>query len=228
MYFNRIYFIFGLLLFNLNLFSQTPDDVPEVEIFSFNSTASYGPGSGVSVHINPTGIFQMGNPTTLGTNDPVNNKFVLELSNSSGDFNSPTVLAEVFAFYTPLINGLIPGDSPPATGDGYKLRVKATLGWYSATQSYDVVTSLPIPLNIVSESTSQVLSLTSAASNNTNFFSCDLDGSTTSQNEFHNPVFGSLNRALGASTGDGNVPPNDVLDLYFIIDSDITYNISCF
>ena len=221
MYFNRIYLIFGLLVFNLNLFSQTAS----LEIVSFNSTASYGPGSGVSVHINPTGIFEMGNPLTLGTNDPVNNKFVLELSNSSGDFSSPTVLAEVYAFYTPLINGLIPEDSTPGTDDGYQVRVKATLGWDTITESYDVVYSDAMLLNIVSESSSQGLSLTSGASNNTNFFSCDLDGSTTSQNDFHNPVFGSLNRALGASTGDGNVPANDILDLYFIIDSDITYNI---
>ena len=213
MHFNRIYFIFGLLVFNLNLFSQTAS----LDIVSFNSTASYGPGSGVSVHINPTGIFEMGNPLTLGTNDPVNNKFVLELSNSSGDFSSPTVLAEVYAFYTPLINGLIPEDSTPGTDDGYQVRVKATLGWDTITESYDVVYSEAMSLNIVSESSSQGLSLTSGASNNINFFSCDLDGSTTSQNDFHNPVFGSLNRALGASTVDGNVPAN-VLDLYFIIE----------
>ena len=221
MYFNRIYLIFGLLVFNLNLFSQTAS----IEIIDFNESASYGPGSGVSLHINPTGIFEMGNPLTLGANDPVNNKFVLELSNSSGDFSSPTVLAEVYAFYTPLINGLIPEDSTPGTDDGYQVRVKATLGWDTITDSYDVVYSEAMSLNIVSESSSQGLSLTSGASNNSNFFSCDLDGSTTSQNDFHNPVFGSLNRALGASTGDGNVPANDILDLYFIIESDITYNI---
>ncbi|MDA8848072.1 hypothetical protein N9I53_03860, partial [Flavobacteriaceae bacterium] len=166
----------------------------------------------------------MGNPLTLGANDPVNNKFVLELSNPSGDFSFPTVLAEVYAFYTPLINGLIPDDSTPGTDDGYQVRVKATLGWDTITDSYDVVYSEAMSLNIVSESSSQGLSLTSGASNNSNFFSCDLDGSTTSQNDFHNPVFGSLNRALGASTGDGNVPAI-VRRLYFTIDSDITYNI---
>ncbi|MDB2426543.1 PKD domain-containing protein [Flavobacteriaceae bacterium] len=220
MYFNRIYFIFGLLLFNLNSFSQTAS----IDIVSFNSTASYGPGSGVSLHINPTGIFEMGNPLTLGTNDPVNNKFVLELSNPSGDFSSPTVLAEVYAFYTPLINGLIPEDSTPGTDDGYQVRVKATLGWDTITESYDVVYSEAMSLNVVSESSSQGLSLTSGISNNINFFSCDLDGSTTNQNDFHNPVFGSLNRILGASTSDTNIPPN-VLDLYFIIEGSTTYNI---
>ena len=221
MHFNRIYFIFGLLVFNLNLFSQTAS----LEIVSFNSTASYGPGSGVSVHINPTGIFEMGNPLTLGTNDPVNNKFVLELSNSSGDFSSPTVLAEVYAFYTPLINGLIPEDSTPGTDDGYQVRVKATLGWDTISELYDVVYSEAMSLNVVSESSSQGLSLTSGISNNINFFSCDLDGSTTNQNDFHNPVFGSLNRILGASTSDTNIPPN-VLDLYFIIEGSTTYNIT--
>ena len=135
MYLNRIYFIFGLLLFNLNLFSQT--DIAEIELIHFNSTATYGPGSGISVHINPSGIYKMGSPSALNSDNPNNNKFVLELSDSSGSFSSPESLAEVYTFYTPLLNGLIPADTPPSSD--YKIRIKATLGY--TNNGYEVVYS---------------------------------------------------------------------------------------
>ncbi|MFB1027374.1 MAG: hypothetical protein QMC27_05385, partial [Flavobacteriaceae bacterium] len=95
MNFNKICILFGFLLLNVTLFSQTAS----IDIVSFNSTATYGPGSGVSVHINPIGIYDMGNPSTLGVDDIINNKFVLEMSDPSGDFSIPEVLSEVFTFY---------------------------------------------------------------------------------------------------------------------------------
>ena len=220
MNFNKICTLFGFLLLNVTLFSQTAS----IDIVSFNSTSTYGPGSGVSVHINPIGIYDMGNPSTLGVDDIINNKFVLEMSDPSGDFSIPEVLSEVFTFYTPLINGLIPVSSAAGLGSGYKIRIKATLGWDNNSQTYNEVYSDEILLNIDSESISQDLSITSAASINSNFFSCDLDGTTSNQNGYHIPVFGSLNRASGASTGDTNVPADEVLDLFFEIESDINYN----
>ena len=139
MHFNKIYFIFGLLVFNLNLFSQT--DVASIDFIHFNSTATYGPGSSISVHVNPKGIYKMGDPSALGTNSLNNNKFILELSDSLGNFNGTNILAEIYDFYTPLINGLIPEDSTPGTDDGYQVRVKATLGWDTISELYDVVYS---------------------------------------------------------------------------------------
>jgi gliding motility-associated-like protein len=224
MYFSRIYFIFGLLLFNLNLFSQT--DVATIEIIHFNSTANYGPGSGVSVHIDPKGIYKMGNHSTLNTDDPENNKFVLELSDSSGSFSNPEVLAEVYTFYTPLLNGLIPVDTPPSSD--YKIRVKATLGYTNPEYENVYSDADGIPLIIGTTSTSQNLDLTSQSSVNSNFFSCDINVDSSTMNQYHNPIFGSLNRALGATTGDNNVPSFDVLDLVLEFTDDMTYNVNLF
>ena len=128
MNFNKICILFGFLLFNLTLFSQT--DLANIEIVSFSSSAIYAPGSSVSVHINPTGIYKLDDPLTLGTDDAVNNKFVLELSDSSGGFTNAVVLAEVYGFYTPLINGIIPSNTLPSSSSpgSYKLRIVATLG----------------------------------------------------------------------------------------------------
>jgi hypothetical protein len=112
MYLNRVYFILLLLAFNLNLFSQTAS----IELVSFNSTASYGPGSGVSVHINPTGIYKFED----GSDD---NQFMLELSDSGGLFtSSPNVLTIIDGFFTTTINGVLDGVTP----EDYKLRVRAT------------------------------------------------------------------------------------------------------
>ena len=133
MYFNRIYFIFGLLLFNLNSFSQTAS----VDIVSFNSTASYGPGSGVSVHINPTGIYKFKNETD-------DNQFILELSDSGGLFaSSPTVLTIIDGFFTTTINGVLDGVEP----EDYKLRVRAT----KAFTGFDPLTGEPVFGEILSD-----------------------------------------------------------------------------
>ena len=51
--------IFFFLIFSFFCFSQ--QDVATVDIIHFNSTANYGPGSGVSVHVDPKGIYKMGN-----------------------------------------------------------------------------------------------------------------------------------------------------------------------
>ena len=68
-------------LTSFNLYSQ------QINLIRFNNSASYTPGSGVSVIINPTGVFDL------------NNQFVLELSNAGGTFTSPTVLNTLNEFY---------------------------------------------------------------------------------------------------------------------------------
>ena len=214
--------IFFFLIFSFFCFSQ--QDVATVDIIHFNSTANYGPGSGVSVHVDPKGIYKMGNHSTLNTDDPENNKFVLELSDSSGSFSNPEVLAEVYTFYTPLLNGLIPLDVPPSSD--YKIRVKATLGY--TNPEYENVYSDERSLIIGTTSTSQNLDLSSQSSINSNFFSCDINVDSSTMNQYHNPIFGSLNRALGATTGDNNVPSFDVLDLVLEFTDDMTYNVNLF
>ena len=48
-----------------------------INILWFDAALSYGPGSGVSLIINPTDTFT------------VNNKFVVELSDNGGTWNNP-------------------------------------------------------------------------------------------------------------------------------------------
>ncbi len=68
----------------------------QINLIRFNNSANYTPGSGVSVIINPTGVFDL------------NNQFILELSNPGGTFTSPTVLNTLDEFYVPAINGTLP------------------------------------------------------------------------------------------------------------------------
>ncbi len=59
-------------LTSFTLYSQ------QINLIRFNNSANYTPGSGVSVIINPTGVFDL------------NNQFILELSNPGGAFTTPT------------------------------------------------------------------------------------------------------------------------------------------
>jgi hypothetical protein len=68
-------------LTSFSLYSQ------QINLIRFNNSASYTSGSGVSVIINPTGVFDL------------NNQFVLELSNPGGAFTTPTVLITLDEFY---------------------------------------------------------------------------------------------------------------------------------
>ena len=205
MYLNRIYFIFGLLLFNLNLFSQT--DIAEIELIHFNSTANYGPGSSVSVHVNPKGIYKMGDPSALGTNTLNNNKFILELSDSSGNFDGTNILAEIYDFYTPLINAIIPSGTP--AGNNYKLRVVATQGYVSESTdgdgniiiTYGEFVTDSDPFVISADPYTNNINVYSGISNITqNYFNCyDNNGYSANSNN-PTPYAGSLNRSEGATT----------------------------
>lgn len=75
-------------LTSFTLYSQ------QINLIRFNNSANYTPGSGVSVIINPTGVFDL------------NNQFILELSNPGGAFTTPTVLSTLNEFYVPVINGV--------------------------------------------------------------------------------------------------------------------------
>lgn len=86
--------------------AQTP---PSIDVINFNSDLTYFPGGSVSVLFDPKGVFS------------VDNVFKLELSDASGGFGSPTVLANAQEFFTPILNGKIP--TGIAVGTGYKLRI---------------------------------------------------------------------------------------------------------
>ena len=69
-------FILLIFLFSfLNLFSQGAD--PEIEIINFNSSVSYASGSSVSIHFNPSGVFDFVNAADL--DDDLNNSFILDI-----------------------------------------------------------------------------------------------------------------------------------------------------
>ena len=91
------------LFFSVLCFSQS------IDLVRFDNSQTYNPGSGVSLHINPTGVFVLDNPSNLSA--AANNAFHLELSASGGDFTNPTLLGTVYDFYTPLMNGEIPTQS---------------------------------------------------------------------------------------------------------------------
>ena len=84
--------IFLFLLFTKLTLAQS------INVVSFNSSETLTPGAGVSVHMNPTGVFT------------IENSFYLELSEVGGDFTNAVVLATVTDFYTSLINGVLPED----------------------------------------------------------------------------------------------------------------------
>jgi hypothetical protein len=132
---------FLLLAFCFFLFKSALS-APVINIVRFNNTATYYPGGSISIHINPTGVFAL------------NNTFTLELSDASGNFTSPTVLATVNEFFTPLINATIPAGTP--TGAGYRLRVRAsTTNAQSATSSSFSIGSAPSPALITPAITPQ-------------------------------------------------------------------------
>ena len=116
----KFIFFFFLLIINFNSFSQQTE--ASIGPVTFNSSLVYGPGSGITVHIDPQGVFELidaiGNDGEILANDlesNLNNQFILELSESDGSFENPTELSTVNDFYTPLINGVIPDNISPGS-----------------------------------------------------------------------------------------------------------------
>ena len=124
-YFKLVFLL--LVVFVSSVHGQT------INLIRFNNTANYAGGSGVSVIINPTGVFEL------------NNQFILQLSDSVGTWNSPKTLTTLNEFYVPVINGTLPSG---LSAGSYKLRVISTLPQDTVeTVSFNVVTgsSLEIP-----------------------------------------------------------------------------------
>ncbi|MCL9770389.1 hypothetical protein NAT47_08160, partial [Flavobacterium sp. HXWNR69] len=155
-------------LTSFNLYSQ------QINLIRFNNSASYTPGSGVSVIINPTGVFQL------------DNQFILELSNPGGTFTTPTVLNTLNEFYVPAINGVLPNSLAAGT---YKLRVRSTNPVLSVeTNSFNVVNGGGIGIP-------KFRSLLENSGNSS--FNCL--GENCNNNLINN-IFGKINASAGAIT----------------------------
>jgi len=166
-----------VFLFSILCFSQS------IDIVRFDDTKTYNPGSGVSMHINPTGVFVLDDPSNLQA--ATNNAFHLELSAPDGDFTNPTLLGTVYDFYTPLMNGVIPTGT--ASGD-YKLRVRSTK---------PVTTVETATFTVDNSVTSALPTVQTTVQSNANYFECLNDGANTT-----NPYFGSLKQSYDAVTAD--------------------------
>ena len=171
-------------------FSFSQQAEADIEIIHFNSSASYTHGSGISIHINPRGIYKLGDTQNLGIDDSDNNSFILELSSVDGTFENPYVLATVYDFYTPLINAVIPSS---ISAGNYKLRVKSTLGLESSagvidfetSTDYGVIYSEEIDIQISDEFLTSGLILNNLNETDLNVFNCLTE-------EIPNPSIGSL------------------------------------
>jgi len=184
---NKNAFAFVAILFNSFLFSQT--DTATINFVDFNATATYGIGSGISVHFDPEGIYKF-------ENQGDDNQFVLELSQPGGAFTPPIVLSTVEAFFTTTINGQIPAGT--AAGS-YNLRIRATKGILVDGTSFGEVLSVSsAAFDIVTTASSQAL-FYSLIPPGQNLFDCTVEGVFDT-----NPMFGSLKMSSGDTSNDIN------------------------
>ena len=173
--------LFILLFSNLNLLSQGSN--ADIQIIDFNSNVSYVSGSSVSVHLNPSGIFDFVNAADL--DDNLNNSFILELSGPGGDFDNPVVLNTANDFYTSLINGVLPDN---LVAGEYKLRIRSTHPeLFEETEFFTVVNS----------SINSTPSLSSNIESNSSYTQCLNDNVN-----LINPFFGSYNQNYNSLSGD--------------------------
>ena len=177
----RNFILFIFLFFNLNLFSQESD--AEIQLIYFNSSVSYASGSSVSVHFNPSGVFDFVNISDLDYN--LNNSFILELSGPGGDFQNLTILNTADDFYTSLINGVLPDGLVPGE---YKLRIRSTQPDLVQETEFFTVN------NSVINSTP---SLSSNIESNSSYTQCLNDNVNVI-----NPFFGSFNQNYNSLSGD--------------------------
>jgi gliding motility-associated-like protein len=108
---SKIYKIFSIFIFLIVTSKSVlvAQVAQSIELINFDNTLTYFPGGSVSVLFEPKGFF------------PMDNVFKLELSDASGSFANPTILATEAEFFTPILNGKIPTTIP--VGTGYKLRI---------------------------------------------------------------------------------------------------------
>ena len=174
----HLYKILFLFIFHFTAISSVNSQT--IYLIRFNNTFNYTAGSGVSVIINPTGIFQL------------NNQFILELSNVGGIFPaSPTVLTTLNEFYAPVINGTLPAGLPAGT---YKLRVRATTGLGTTPETYPTVETAVF--TVIIGSAIGIPSVKTSVDNDSTFFNC-ISSCGSSQT-----FFGSLTQSVSAISKD--------------------------
>ncbi|MGY8968623.1 MAG: PKD-like domain-containing protein [Flavobacteriales bacterium] len=149
-----------------------------INVVSFNSSETLTPGAGVSVHMNPTGVFT------------IENSFYLELSEVGGDFTNAVVLATVTDFYTSLINGVLPED---ILSGQYKLRIRST----TTNSESDEISQTTDFFSVNNSITSLVPSVASTMPSNTNSFNCLADNNI-------NPSIGMPKEAYNSTTALGS------------------------
>ena len=54
----------------------------------------------------------------------LDNQFILELSDASGDFSTSTILSTKDEFFIPVLNGVVPLTTTP--GSGYQIKIRST------------------------------------------------------------------------------------------------------
>jgi hypothetical protein len=172
--FNKFIFsFFCFVVLSISSYAQ------QINLVRFNNSENYTPGSGVSVIINPTGVFDL------------NNQFVLELSNPGGSFTSPTVLNTLNEFYVPAINGTLPNGLIDGT---YKLRVRST-------NSVPVAPIETLPFSVVSGGGIGIPNFRSGITNDgSTKFNCLTDCSSTQSNN----IYGQIDVAANATTSSLN------------------------
>jgi len=110
----RVFLLIFVFTFNFLSFSQQTvlENCTEVsksiEILKFQEDLIYGPGSNITVFINPIGVFEL------------DNQFKLFLVDQST--NTETLLSTKDEFYIPILNGTIPADINPGN---YTLKITA-------------------------------------------------------------------------------------------------------
>ncbi|MGO4822540.1 MULTISPECIES: Ig-like domain-containing protein [unclassified Flavobacterium] len=173
-------YIYKILFLSIFLFTAIfSANSQTINLIRFNNSANYTAGSGVSVIINPTGIFQL------------NNQFILELSNVGGAFTTPITLNTLNEFYAPVINGTLPTGLAAGT---YKLRVRATTGLGTTPETYATEETAIFTVSV--GSAIGIPSVKTSLDNDSTFFNC-ISSCGSSQT-----FFGSLTQSVGAISRD--------------------------
>ena len=108
-----LFIVFIAVFTNSNAQNQQDNcpSSPSIVLEHF-TVGPYIQGGRVAVFFDPQGIYEL------------DNQFVLELSDSSGDFTSATILSTKDEFFIPILNGVIPLTTP--AGSAYKLKIRST------------------------------------------------------------------------------------------------------
>ncbi|MBK85948.1 MAG: hypothetical protein CMC86_01935, partial [Flavobacteriaceae bacterium] len=208
----NINFFRTLIIVFISYFGNSQQNVASIELIHFDSSLTYAPESSVSIHFNPSGIFEF-------RDDGDDNQFYIELSNSSGTFSSNTTILDQSisnSFFTTTLNGIIPTINE--VGD-YKLRVVATKALLS-NGSYGLLPSeTSVDVTIQTNISGSSLITYSSTPVNSQYFDC------TNNDQFYtDPMFGSL--LAEPSTTSGTIISQLRRVRISNFDSSNTYNIS--